>query len=31
VRAEGSEDVAFEVFITPGETVTYQGELKRVQ
>lgn len=30
VRAEGYEPVQFEVMITPGETITYKGELKRV-
>jgi hypothetical protein len=29
IRAEGFETVAFEVMVTPGETVTYKGELKR--
>jgi len=29
VRAEGYEPVQFDVMITPGETVTYKGELKR--
>ena len=28
---EGYEPVQFDVMITPGETVTYKGELKRVQ
>jgi hypothetical protein len=28
LRAEGYETVQFEVLITPGETVTYKGELK---
>jgi hypothetical protein len=28
LRAEGYETVSFEVFITPGETVTYKGEMK---
>lgn len=28
IRAEGYEVTAFDVLITPGETVTYQGELK---
>jgi hypothetical protein len=31
VRAEGFEQVEFDVMVTPGETVTYKGELKRVQ
>jgi hypothetical protein len=30
VRAEGYESLQFEVLITPGESVTYKGELKRV-
>jgi hypothetical protein len=29
IRADGFEPAAFEVLITPGETVTYKGELKR--
>lgn len=29
VRADGYEPVQFEVMITPGETVTYKGEMKR--
>ena len=29
VRAEGFETVQFDVMVTPGETVTYKGELKR--
>jgi PEGA domain-containing protein len=29
VRAEGYEPIQFEVLVTPGETVTYKGELKR--
>jgi hypothetical protein len=29
VRAEGYETVQFDVMVTPGETVTYKGELKR--
>jgi hypothetical protein len=28
LRAEGYETVSFEVFVTPGETVTYKGEMK---
>lgn len=28
LRAEGYETVQFEVFVTPGETVTYKGEMK---
>jgi hypothetical protein len=31
VRAEGYETITFEVRITPRETVTYKGEMKRVQ
>jgi hypothetical protein len=31
IRAEGFEPLQFEVLITPGETVTYKGELTRVQ
>ena len=31
VRAEGYESVQFEVMVMPGETVTYKGELKRIQ
>jgi hypothetical protein len=31
IRAEGFEQLQFEVLVTPGETVTYQGELKRIQ
>lgn len=30
VRAEGFEPVQFDVMITPGETITYKGDLKRV-
>jgi hypothetical protein len=29
LKAEGFEPISFEVLITPGETVTYKGELKR--
>jgi hypothetical protein len=29
LRAEGYETVQFEVMVTPGDTVTYKGELKR--
>jgi hypothetical protein len=29
IRAEGYEPIQFEVLLTPGETVTYKGELKR--
>jgi hypothetical protein len=28
LRAEGYEPVEFEVMLTPGETVTYKGEMK---
>ncbi len=28
IRADGHEPLQFEVLITPGETVTYKGELK---
>jgi PEGA domain-containing protein len=31
IRADGYETLEFEVLITPGESVTYKGELKRVQ
>jgi hypothetical protein len=31
IRSDGHEVVSFDVMITPGETVTYQGELKRTQ
>jgi hypothetical protein len=31
VRAEGYEPVQFDVMITPGETVTYKGELKPIR
>jgi hypothetical protein len=31
VRAEGYESVQFDVMVTPGETVTYKGELKPVR
>jgi hypothetical protein len=31
LKAEGYEALQFEVLITPGETVTYKGTLKRVQ
>jgi PEGA domain-containing protein len=30
LKAEGYEPVEFEVMITPGETVTYRGELRRI-
>jgi hypothetical protein len=31
VRAEGFEPVQFDVMVTPGETVTYKGELQRIK
>jgi hypothetical protein len=31
VQADGHEPAQFDVLITPGETVTYKGDLKRVQ
>jgi hypothetical protein len=31
LRGEGLEPLVFEVLIVPGETITYRGELKRVQ
>ena len=31
LRAEGYEPVEFEVMITPGETITYKGEMKRIR
>jgi len=31
IRADGFETLQFEVLITPGESVTYKGELKRTQ
>jgi hypothetical protein len=31
VKADGYEPLQFEVLITPGETVTYKGEMKREQ
>lgn len=31
IRAPGFEPVQFEVMVIPGETVTYKGELKRIQ
>lgn len=30
LRAEGYETTEFEVFVTPGETITYRGDMKRV-
>lgn len=31
IRAEGFETEQFEVMVIPGETITYKGELKRIQ
>jgi hypothetical protein len=31
IRAEGYEPVTFDVMITPGETVTYKGEMKQIR
>ncbi len=31
VRAEGYEPVQFDVLVTPGETITYKGELNRIK
>jgi hypothetical protein len=31
IRAAGYETVSFDVMVTPGETVTYKGELKRIR
>jgi len=31
LKADGYEPLEFEVLITPGETVTYKGEMKRIQ
>jgi len=31
LKADGYEALAFDVLITPGETVTYKGEMKRIQ
>ena len=31
IKAEGYEPLQLEVLITPGETVTYKGEMKRIQ
>ena len=31
IRAEGYEPVQFEVKVVPGETITYKGDLKRIQ
>ncbi len=31
IKAEGYESLQLDVLITPGETVTYKGEMKRIQ
>jgi hypothetical protein len=31
LKADGYEPLQFDVLITPGETVTYKGEMKRIQ
>jgi hypothetical protein len=31
IKADGYEPVQFDVLVTPGETVTYKGEMKRIQ
>jgi hypothetical protein len=31
LKADGYEPLQFEVLITPGETATYKGEMKRIQ
>ncbi len=31
LKADGYEPLEFEVLITPGETVTYKGEMKRIK
>ena len=31
LKAEGYEPLQFDVLVTPGETVTYKGEMKRIQ
>ena len=31
IRSEGHEVIEFDVVITPGETVTYKGDLKQIQ
>ena len=31
LKADGYEPLSFDVLITPGETVTYKGEMKRIQ
>lgn len=30
IRADGFEPAQFEIIVTPGETITYKGELKRI-
>jgi hypothetical protein len=30
IRADGYEPAQFEIMVTPGETITYKGELKRI-
>jgi hypothetical protein len=30
IRADGFEPAQFEIMVTPGETITYKGELKRI-
>ena len=31
LKADGYEPLQFEVLVTPGETATYKGEMKRIQ
>ena len=31
IKAPGHEPISFDVLITPNETVTYKGELRRIQ
>ena len=31
IKADGFEPLVLDVLITPGETVTYKGEMKRIQ
>ena len=31
IRAEGYETAQLDVMVTPGETVTYKGDLKRIK
>lgn len=31
IRSEGREPIQLDVLVTPGETITYKGELKRIQ